>query len=120
MLNLHAPYRNNKIIVAPQILPFNFGDDEMNAGDTTSVQCTVVKGDNPLNITWRMNDAEIKTNTQGVSILNSKRVSSLTIESVQAEHAGEYTCVASNVAGYATHSASLNVNGTYLIMFVAF
>lgn len=42
----------------------------------------------------------------------NKRLSTLSIESVQAEHVGEYTCVAKNRAGEGRHSSILHVNGT--------
>ncbi|KAF2905043.1 hypothetical protein ILUMI_01126, partial [Ignelater luminosus] len=103
----HSTYLNVK--VAPQIFPFTFGEDDINAGDTISVQCTISKGDNPLNISWTLNGNEIK-HLRGITLLNSKRVSYLTIESVQAEHSGEYSCVAANMAGTAKYSAYLNVN----------
>lgn len=40
-------------------------------------------------------------------------MSALSIESVAARHAGEYTCVATNRAGNVTHSTTLAVNGIY-------
>lgn len=75
-----------------------------------SVQCIISKGDNPLNITWFLNGKPLHL-FHGVSVSYSKRVASLTIESVQADHAGEYVCYASNLAGNDSYSADLNVNG---------
>lgn len=96
------------------IFPFGFGDEPVNSGDTISVQCTVTKGDYPLNITWLLNEKAI-TSSQGISInRNSKRISALTVESVQALHSGNYTCKASNNAGDSSHTATLKVNGTRL------
>lgn len=43
---------------------------------------------------------------------SGKRGKLLNIEHVRAEHAGEYTCIASNVAGSTSRSAMLDVNGT--------
>ena len=42
-----------------------------------------------------------------------KRTKQLTLDSVHATHAGEYTCIASNIAGSTSRSATLVVNGTY-------
>lgn len=39
------------------------------------------------------------------------RSSVLTIESISGEHAGNFTCVAKNQAGTATHFSTLIVNG---------
>nr|XP_015838919.1 PREDICTED: Down syndrome cell adhesion molecule isoform X47 [Tribolium castaneum] len=98
-----------QVMVAPQILPFDFGEDSVNEGDTVSLQCTVVKGDNPLNITWILNNKTVDE-SHGIIISQLKRVSLMTIDSAQANHAGRYTCIASNPAGSTTFSADLNIN----------
>lgn len=79
-----------------------------------SVQCVVTKGDSPLEISWTFDGRPIQSYHSDVIVSDStKRVKQLTIESVAARHAGEYTCVASNVAGSTSHSATLDVNGTH-------
>lgn len=75
-----------------------------------SVQCTILKGDNPLNITWKLNNRTIQPG-QGININTMKRVSLITMESVHAEHVGTFECIAANEAGYASYSSDLNVNG---------
>ncbi|KAI8422223.1 hypothetical protein MSG28_006118 [Choristoneura fumiferana] len=96
--------------VAPQVTPFDFGDDILNAGETVSLTCTVGKGDLPLKIHWQLNN-EILNSGNGVFInRNGKRISVLSIENVQHEHIGNYTCIAENDAGQSSHSAVLNVN----------
>jgi S-adenosylmethionine:diacylglycerol 3-amino-3-carboxypropyl transferase len=80
-----------------------------------SVQCVVTKGDSPLEITWIFDGRPIQSYHSDVILSDTgKRVKQLTIESVAARHAGEYTCVASNAAGSVSHSAILDVNGTPL------
>lgn len=96
----------------PQIFQFTFGDENVNDGDTISVQCTISKGDNPLNIYWELNGHKIE-NINGILVSNSKRISSLSIESVKEEHSGRYVCYATNLAGTSSSSALLNVNGIY-------
>ncbi|KAK2577361.1 hypothetical protein KPH14_003477 [Odynerus spinipes] len=97
--------------VAPQIAPISFGEEPVNAGDLVSVQCVVTKGDSPLEITWTFDGRSIGHDRMDVIVSDSgKRVKQLTIESVAARHAGEYTCVASNAAGSTSHSAKLDVN----------
>lgn len=102
-----------RIAVSPQIAPISFGEEPANAGELVSVQCVVTKGDFPLEITWTFDGRPIQSYHSDVTVLDSgKRVKQLTIESVAARHAGEYTCVASNAAGSVSHSATLKVNGT--------
>ncbi|XP_024891161.1 LOW QUALITY PROTEIN: hemicentin-2-like [Temnothorax curvispinosus] len=99
--------------VSPQIAPISFGENPVNAGDLVSEQCVVTKGDFPLEITWTFDGRSIQSYHGDVIVSDTgKRVKQLTIESVAARHAGEYTCVASNAAGSVSHSAILDVNGT--------
>lgn len=78
----------------------------------SSVTCTVGKGDFPIDIYWTLNNRTIDK-YNGISVMRTnKRISQLSIDSVQEEHSGEYVCHAKNKAGIATHSAHLHVNGT--------
>ncbi|XP_068899409.1 cell adhesion molecule Dscam1 isoform X6 [Tenebrio molitor] len=99
-----------QVMVVPQILPFSFGEDTMNTGDSTSLTCTISKGDLPVQISWSHNNKTL-TNDGNIAILKmSKKISTLSIDSAQAEHVGEYTCTAQNSAGSTSYSAFLNVN----------
>lgn len=105
------------ILVPPQIIPFDFGEESVNEGDGVSVQCSVSKGDYPLNIMWSLNGKSIDT-SEGVLIIRaSKRVSSLSIDYVLESHAGNYTCIATNRATSAAYTTVLAVNGTDVIDF---
>lgn len=76
-----------------------------------SLQCSVFKGDIPIYITWLHNNETIPGDS-GISIFkNGNKMSSLSIETVTGEHSGIYTCIAENLAGSSTYSASLHVNG---------
>lgn len=100
--------------VAPQILPFTFGDEPANWGDLMSVTCSVVKGDLPIDITWAFNNKLLK-DQQDLDVVvasTNKKNSVLSIESVSAKHVGNYSCLATNRAGTAAYSANLAVNGT--------
>lgn len=75
------------------------------------VICAVTKGDLPVKISWLLNGLSIRS-VQGVSIANTnKRASQLSIDDVQAHHAGTYECIAENKAGNTTYLADLYVNG---------
>nr|CAD7199658.1 unnamed protein product [Timema douglasi] len=97
--------------VPPQIVPFSFGDGPANAGEMSFIQCAVIKGDSPMNITWSVNGAEIPPGYAGVSVTKvNERLSTLSIVAVQARHSGEYACVVANKGGVANHSSLLLVN----------
>ncbi|XP_046738267.1 Down syndrome cell adhesion molecule-like protein Dscam2 isoform X3 [Diprion similis] len=100
-----------QVMVAPQILPFTFGEEPANWGELVSVTCSVIKGDLPIAISWAFNGEPIENDQTDVTIgSTNKKNSVLSIEAVVARHAGEYTCSASNKAGATSHSAALFVN----------
>lgn len=107
------------ISVAPQILPFDFGEEAVNSGESASVQCLVHKGDLPVDISWYHNNKSLVPN-QGIMIMKNKKVNSLTIDAVSFEDAGVYTCLAMNRAGSTSHSAILNVNGICIALVLCF
>ncbi|XP_029665488.1 Down syndrome cell adhesion molecule-like protein Dscam2 isoform X2 [Formica exsecta] len=100
-----------QVMVAPQILPFAFGDEPASWGELVSITCSVTKGDQPIEITWAFNGTSVDSRDSDVVIGSTNRKNSvLTIESVAARHAGDYTCTASNRVGATTHTAHLAVN----------
>lgn len=103
-------------LALPKISPFSFGDEPVNFGDSTSVQCTVSSGDFPISIRWLLNNQAIGNDARYLGISTAKlgkRVNALTIDSVAEQHAGNYTCEASNHAGVEISSAVLIVNGIF-------
>uniref|UniRef100_A0A1Y1KWP0 Ig-like domain-containing protein n=1 Tax=Photinus pyralis TaxID=7054 RepID=A0A1Y1KWP0_PHOPY len=94
-------------------MPFNFGDETMNDGDTVSAQCTVTKGDLPITILWYLNGKPVNEYGSVFTSYMGKRINNLAIDSVQANHVGSYTCSATNLAGSTNFSTYLNINGTF-------
>lgn len=92
-------------------MPFEFGEEPVNAQEMVLVTCTVSKGDLPLKIEWYFNENIVKSGNNGVNLLNTKRTSQLSIESVTHQNQGNYTCVVKNEAGIMNHTAELFVNG---------
>lgn len=93
-------------------MPFDFGDESINTGDTVGVQCLINKGDLPMEIRWVLDSSPIISGQNGISIVKlSQRTSTLNINSVEGMHRGIFKCVVSNAAGSVEHSAELNVNG---------
>lgn len=103
--------------VLPSIVPFNFGDEELNLDESVSAVCSITKGDSPLKIWWTfVSDTDSMTynlsSNDGVVISrNTQKISVLGIEAVKARHRGNYSCFAQNKAGLAQYSAFLSVNG---------
>lgn len=68
-------------------------------------------GDLPIVIEWKLN-GELVSEALGISTMTvGRRSSVLTIESVDHQHAGNFTCNASNRAGVQSYSTELNVYG---------
>lgn len=102
-------------------MPFNFGDVPNNPGDTAVVNCVATKGDMPLEISWTFSSETIDSSLQRdiTTTPLGPRASVLTINSVSANHQGNYTCIVQNAAGRAEHAATLVVNGTSIILYCA-
>ena len=99
------------ILVLPQIVPFDFGEESINELDMVSASCTVNKGDLPIDVAWTKNGGRLYTSDGIVVTKTSQRMSVLSIESVRARHAGNYSCVATNNGGVTKQWAILAVNG---------
>ncbi|KAL6435024.1 hypothetical protein ACFW04_005260 [Cataglyphis niger] len=101
-----------QVMVAPQIAPFSISEEPANWGEQVSAMCSILKGDLPIEIQWSLNGELItRLSHPDIIITNTgKKTSVLTIESVTARHAGEYSCVASNLVGSVSRSAILSVN----------
>lgn len=66
-----------------------------------------------MNISWKHNNNTLN-NDGNIAILRvNKKISTLSFDSVDANHIGEYTCIASNLAGTTSYSTNLLVNGTF-------
>lgn len=82
----------------------------------TSLQCTVSKGDFPIKISWKLGVVDVGM-VEGITTSQvNKRINTLSIDAVEAHHAGNYTCTARNPAGIGSFTATLNVNGTLIFV----
>ncbi|XP_022244234.1 Down syndrome cell adhesion molecule-like protein Dscam2 isoform X1 [Limulus polyphemus] len=99
-----------KVSVPPVISPFAF-PPEPREGIRASVMCSVQEGDPPIQITWWKDGELLQTEDDTVTIdTNNNFISTLIIKTLQSEHSGLYTCVASNAAASVNLSATLTVN----------
>ncbi|XP_069356512.1 cell adhesion molecule Dscam1 isoform X38 [Maniola hyperantus] len=98
-----------QVMVPPKIAPFTSGPEPAFLGDYFALQCIITHGDQPVKIEWTVNNQSANT-ILGVRVSNIDRRSSvLTIESVEAKHAGSYNCTASNAGGVVSHATELVV-----------
>ncbi|XP_043064037.1 Down syndrome cell adhesion molecule-like protein Dscam2 isoform X41 [Drosophila ficusphila] len=99
-----------QVMVPPKITPFDFGDTPTNVEDSVSVMCLISNGDLPIDIEWYFNDYGISSYS-GINVVKGgKRNSMLSIDSVQARHAGKYSCRAKNHAAAVNFTTELIVN----------
>lgn len=84
-----------------------------------SITCSVIKGDAPIDISWKFNNTDLFSNDGVIITRSGQRISVLSIETVRSRHAGLYTCVGKNSAGYIEHSAELKVNGIAFFSYIS-
>ncbi|XP_017867823.1 PREDICTED: Down syndrome cell adhesion molecule-like protein Dscam2 isoform X28 [Drosophila arizonae] len=99
-----------QVMVPPKITPFTFGTEPMNFGEPVSVHCTISGGDLPVSVIWTLNRHPLLPELEIFTEKRGQRINNLMIDAIEAKHAGNYTCIASNSAGRAEHSAELIVN----------
>ncbi|XP_021705549.1 Down syndrome cell adhesion molecule-like protein Dscam2 isoform X5 [Aedes aegypti] len=101
------------VMVPPKILPFSFGTDPMNYGDSASIQCSVISGDFTFRIEWLLNGNAISAIDSLTGLTTTefgRRAKALSIEGINWNHAGNYTCRVSNNAGVAELTEELIVD----------
>ena len=96
----------------PELVPFSFGSDSINEGESAQLSCFVKKGDEPLKIHWSLKGDVISSEPSITTTMLGTKMSVLMISSIGYRHSGTYTCTASNKAGSVSLSADLRVNGT--------
>lgn len=97
------------------IVPFSFGDSQVNLDDSVMTSCSVMKGDLPLSIYWTFSNGNMSYNlssNDGLVIMRtSQKISMIAIDAVKARHMGNYTCFAGNKGGTAEYSTYLAIHG---------
>jgi len=101
-------------VVAPKIMPFSFGAEALEFGNSVQIQCVATEGDTPIQFSWSFSSAGPTTTlTQnGVSTMKlGERSSILMIDKIEHNHSGRYTCLAENQASNTSYTATLLVKG---------
>ncbi|XP_049798773.1 Down syndrome cell adhesion molecule-like protein Dscam2 [Schistocerca nitens] len=93
----------------PVVTPFFFPTN-LREGGRTQISCTVSSGDLPIRFSWLKDNSPIPKALQVTEKHAGEFYSFLAFSKLSADHTGTYTCVASNNAASANHSAQLQVN----------
>lgn len=103
----------------------------LHEGQRYNVLCTVIKGDAPLEIEWlkdgvplfaeKSSSKSTPTHLKGVTVSQVTEFSSmLNFASLRSEHAANYTCRATNVAGSFNHTAQMIIQSECSWVFASF
>lgn len=100
-------------LVPPKILPINPMTDVLSEGMRAAINCQIMEGDQPVNFRWERDGRAITSNIMhGIHVKKiDEYSSSLIIDRVTSEHSGNYSCIASNVAGTEKFVVPLTVKG---------
>ena len=94
-------------------MPFT-APSNLQQGDRATLTCTVARGDSPLTLMWMKDGEPIPRGRSSYKVLNFDEFNSmLTLESLNLEHIGNYSCRASNPAGASSVETQLIVYGNY-------
>lgn len=107
-----------KIPVPPKIMPMQSMLNLLREGMRAAITCQILEGDLPVTFRWER-DGGVKELGVGASTRRlDEYSSSLVIERVTAKHTGNYTCIASNVAGTERFTVPITVNGKTTIPYI--
>lgn len=98
------------LLALPEIEHFSFNENGVNGGSSVRVLCSLVNGDQPVEILWLKDGKQLTEYRRKVQKLDENTVI-LSLRKMQLEDSGNYTCVAKNRAGTTSHSAILKVKG---------
>nr|XP_023018250.1 Down syndrome cell adhesion molecule-like protein Dscam2 [Leptinotarsa decemlineata] len=101
-----------QVIVRPKILPINPMTNLLKEGMRAAITCQIMEGDLPITFRWERNGKVVSNNAALGTVIRriDEFASSLIIDRVTSAHSGNYTCIASNVAGAEEYVVPLTVN----------
>lgn len=84
-----------------------------------AISCQILEGDLPIAFRWEKNGQPVTSSPYAPSGIITRRMdeysASLVIEHITSLHSGNYTCIASNIAGSERFTVPLTVNGNFVI-----
>lgn len=88
-----------------------------------AISCQILEGDLPVAFRWEKNGQPVTSSPYAPSGIITRRMdeysASLVIEQVTSLHSGNYTCIASNVAGSERYTIPLTVNGKQILVLLS-
>ncbi|KAK8779361.1 hypothetical protein V5799_019294, partial [Amblyomma americanum] len=97
----------SSVKVTPKIIAFSFAGTAK-PGNNVRTTCLLAEGDMPITFTWLRNGVDA-SHSKNVHIVSHSDFSVLSINPVDAQSAGNYTCIAKNRAGFDSFAAYLDV-----------
>ncbi|GFS88058.1 hemicentin-1 [Nephila pilipes] len=92
----------------PRIQPFNF-PEKLTEGQKAKALCSAVDGIGPFKFHWYKNDQPLVSSSH-LTIQNVEDYSVLLINSLQTDHAGNYSCTVISSLGRDSYSSQLVIN----------
>ncbi|KAH6928080.1 hypothetical protein HPB50_011607 [Hyalomma asiaticum] len=98
-----------EIKAPPSLVPFQFPKN-LEVQQRISVMCTISVGERPLQFAWLKDGSALASGSKNVRIVDNAEYSTLHIDVLSLDSAGNYTCSVTNNAGHASHTAPLLVH----------
>lgn len=92
-------------------MPIQAMTNLLREGMRAAISCQILEGDLPITFRWERDGGTRELGLGASTRRVDEYSSALVIERVTATHTGNYTCIASNVAGTEKFTVPVTVNG---------
>ncbi|XP_037045508.1 Down syndrome cell adhesion molecule-like protein Dscam2 isoform X1 [Bradysia coprophila] len=99
-----------QVLVPPKIMPIQSMTNMLKEGMRAAISCQILEGDLPVTFRWERNGKPLIGTGNEVIRRLDEYSAVLVVEHISSEHSGNYTCIASNVAGTERFTVPVTVN----------